>query len=144
MSHKLMSAALCCVSLATVAEEAKTAVEKSPYTASAELGMLFKTGDTKSGDIKAGFDLGHELDAWKSTLQFDMLVKKTEKEMNALQKVISDVEQKLADNSLYEAAEKERLKALLAEQAAAKSELELVEMAWLEASGAIELAAQQT
>ena len=80
MSHKLISAALCCVSLATVAEEAKTAVEKSPYTASAELGMLFKTGDTKSGDIKAGFDLGHELDAWKSTLQFDMLVKKTEKE----------------------------------------------------------------
>ena len=62
--------------------------------------------------------------------------------MTALQKVIGGVEQQLADNSLYEAAEKERLKALLAEQAAAKSELELVEMAWLEATEALESAAQ--
>jgi putative salt-induced outer membrane protein YdiY len=78
MSHKLISAVLCCVSFATVAEEAATPEVKSPYTASAELGMLFKTGDTKSADVKAGFDFGHELGAWKSTLQFDMLVKKTE------------------------------------------------------------------
>jgi putative salt-induced outer membrane protein YdiY len=82
MSHKLISAVLCCASFATVAvaEEAATPEVKSPYTASAELGMLFKTGDTKSTDVKAGFDLGHELDAWKSTLQFDMLVKQTEDE----------------------------------------------------------------
>jgi len=39
MSLKLISAALCCVSLATVAEEATTPKEKSPYTASAELGI---------------------------------------------------------------------------------------------------------
>ncbi|AZQ85549.1 DUF481 domain-containing protein [Colwellia sp. Arc7-635] len=78
MSLKLISAALCCISLTTLAEEATTSEEKSPYTASAELGMLFKTGDTKSADIKAGFDLAHELDAWKSTLQLDLLVKKSE------------------------------------------------------------------
>jgi len=78
MSIKLISAALCCISLTTLAEEATTSEEKSPYTASAELGMLFKTGDTKSADIKAGFDLAHELDAWKSTLQLDLLVKKSE------------------------------------------------------------------
>lgn len=78
MSHKLISAALCCVSFVTIAEDATPAEEKSPYTASAELGMLFKTGDTKSGDIKAGFDLGYEEGAWKTTGQFDMLVKKTE------------------------------------------------------------------
>ena len=40
MSHKLLSAALCCVSLTTLAEEANTPAVESPYTASAELGML--------------------------------------------------------------------------------------------------------
>jgi putative salt-induced outer membrane protein len=80
MTHKLIAAALCCVSLATTAEEAKIPEVKSPYTASAELGMLFKTGDTKSADVKAGFDFAHELAAWKSTVQLDLLVKKTEEE----------------------------------------------------------------
>jgi putative salt-induced outer membrane protein YdiY len=80
MSHKLVSAALCCLSFSAIAEEATTPEEKSPYTASAELGALFKTGDTKSGDIKTGFDFGYEEDVWKATLQFDMLVKKTEQE----------------------------------------------------------------
>ncbi|MGB1262662.1 MAG: DUF481 domain-containing protein [Cognaticolwellia sp.] len=78
MNHKLLLAAMCCVSISAVAEEAPA--EKSPYTASAELGMLFKTGDTKSGDIKAGFDFAHEEGAWKSTVQLDMLVKKSEQE----------------------------------------------------------------
>jgi putative salt-induced outer membrane protein YdiY len=80
MNHKLISAALCCVSLTTVAEEVTTPAEKSPYTASAELGMLFKTGDTKSADVKAGFDLSHEKDAWKSTFNFGLLIKKSELE----------------------------------------------------------------
>ncbi len=99
---------------------------------------LVSAANTKKGDRQAAAEARQRLQPLRNT------VKKTEKEMNALQKIIGDVEQKLADNSLYEAAEKERLKALLAEQAAAKSELELVEMAWLEASEAIELAAQQT
>jgi len=80
MSHKLIFTALCCVSLATVAEEVKAPKAKSPYTASAELGMLFKTGDTKSADVKAGFDFAHEEGVWKSTLQLDLLVKKSEVE----------------------------------------------------------------
>ena len=70
-------------------------------------------------------------------------VKKAEKEMASLQQAMNDVEEKLADNSLYEASKKGELKQLLAEQAAAKSQLELVEMAWLEASEAIESATQQ-
>jgi putative salt-induced outer membrane protein len=78
MSHKLIAVALCCVSLAATAEETKVPKEKSPYTASAELGMLFKTGDTKSADLKAGFDFAHELAAWKSTVELDLLVKKSE------------------------------------------------------------------
>lgn len=80
MSLKLISAALCCVSLATVAEEAATPEKKSPYTASAELGMLFKTGDTNSADVKAGFDFAHEEAAWKSTVQLDLLVKKSDQD----------------------------------------------------------------
>jgi putative salt-induced outer membrane protein len=80
MSHKLIAAALCGVSLVSVAEEATTPKVKSPYTASAELGMLFKTGDTNSADVKAGFDFTHEEDAWKSTVTLSLLVKKTEQE----------------------------------------------------------------
>lgn len=80
MSHKLLSAALCCVSLTTIAEEATTPKEVSPYTASAELGMLFKTGDTNSADIKAGFDFTHEVADWKSTVQLGLLVKKRDQE----------------------------------------------------------------
>ena len=108
----------------------KNKLEKSETSVSA--------ANTKKGDRQAAAEVRQRLQPLRNT------VKKTEKEMNALQKVIGDVEQKLADNSLYEAAEKDRLKALLAEQAAAKLELELTEMAWLEASEAIELAAQQT
>lgn len=78
MSHKLVSAALCCFPLFAVAAEPAAPKVKSPYTASAELGMLFKTGDTKSADVKAGFDFAHEEAAWKSTVQLDMLIKKSE------------------------------------------------------------------
>ena len=78
MNHKLLATALCCVSLATIAEEATSSTETSPYTASAELGLLFKTGDTRSTDFKVGFDLGYEKDQWTATGQFDFLVKKTE------------------------------------------------------------------
>ncbi|MBA6326928.1 DUF481 domain-containing protein [Colwellia sp. MB02u-6] len=80
MSHKLLSAALCCVSLTTLAEEANTPAVESPYTASAELGMLFKTGDTNSADIKSGFDFTYEVDDWKSTVTLGLLVKKSEQE----------------------------------------------------------------
>lgn len=75
MKLKLTLAALCCVSFLTVAEEAA-----SPLTASAELGLLYKTGNTKSADIKTGFDVKYEEDLWRSTFAFDLLVKKTEKE----------------------------------------------------------------
>ena len=80
MNHKLLSAAICCMPLIAVAEEATAPKAKSPYTASAELGMLFKTGDTKSADVKAGFDFTHEAAAWKSTLNLGVLVKKSEEE----------------------------------------------------------------
>ena len=48
-------------------------------TGSAELGFLYKTGNTNSGDIKTGFDLRVAKDQWLSLLNFDLLIKKSEK-----------------------------------------------------------------
>ena len=93
--------------------------------------------NTKKDDRRAAAEARQRLQPLRNE------VKKAEKEMTSLQQIINDVEDKLADNSLYEASKKEELKQLLAEQAAAKSQLELVEMAWLEASEAIELETQQ-
>ena len=62
-----------------LAEE--TAVEEKPsLTVSAELGMLFKTGNAKSGDIKAGLNIKHEEGRWLNLLAFNALAKKLEKE----------------------------------------------------------------
>jgi len=61
-------------------------------------------------------------------------VKKAEKKMDELQTKLNDVEEKLADNSLYEDKAKDQLKALLLEQGNIKSELDNVEMDWLAAS----------
>ena len=54
--------------------------EKSSLTVSAELGLLFKTGNTKSGDIKAGLNLKHEEGQWLNLLTFNALAKKLETE----------------------------------------------------------------
>jgi putative salt-induced outer membrane protein len=62
-----------------LAEEAATE-EASAFTISAELGMLFKTGNTKSGDIKAGLNIKHEEGRWLNLLAFNALAKKLEKE----------------------------------------------------------------
>ncbi len=42
--------------------------------------MLFKTVNTKSGDIKAGLNLKHEEGQWLNSLAFNALAKKLEKE----------------------------------------------------------------
>ena len=80
MDRKLTLASLCLLPLASFssfAEENKEA-EKSAFTASAELGFLFKTGNTKSGDIKAGFNVKHEKDKWRTAVVFNILAKKLE------------------------------------------------------------------
>ncbi|WP_206484881.1 DUF481 domain-containing protein [Thalassotalea sp. G2M2-11] len=77
MNHKLLLASLCCLPFISAAEDSKA--EQSPITASAELGMLYKTGNTKSADIKTGFDFKYEQEAWRSSIALDLLVKKTEK-----------------------------------------------------------------
>jgi len=50
------------------------------FTASAQFGLLYLTGNTRSADIKTGLDLRFEKDLWRSSFIFDLLVKKTEKE----------------------------------------------------------------
>ncbi|MEI6894886.1 MAG: DUF481 domain-containing protein [Colwellia sp.] len=58
--------------------EETTGEETSAFTVSAELGFLFKTGNTKSGDIKAGLNVKHESGKWVNTLAFNALAKKLE------------------------------------------------------------------
>ena len=60
------------------AEEATTEAEKPNLTGSAELGLLYKTGNTKSADLKTGLDFRYEKDRWLSLLKFDLLVKQNE------------------------------------------------------------------
>ncbi len=81
MDRKLTLASLCLLplaSFATLAEEVTEQVKEKPeFTASAELGFLYQTGNTKSGDIKAGFNLKHEKDKWRSVVAFNILAKKS-------------------------------------------------------------------
>ncbi|MDC9725170.1 MAG: ATP-binding cassette domain-containing protein [Gammaproteobacteria bacterium] len=65
-------------------------------------------------------------------------VKKSEQNMDKIQTQLNEVEEKLADNGLYDDSNKEKLKALLVEQGNFKSALEQAEMDWLEASEALE------
>jgi len=51
---------------------------KPMLTGSAELGFLYKTGNTNSGDIKTGFDLRFERGQWTSLFDLDLLIKKTD------------------------------------------------------------------
>ncbi len=83
MNHKLKLASLCLLPLASFATLAEEAKEKPEYTASAELGFLYKTGNTKSADIKAGFNLKHEKDKWRSVVAFNVLAKKLEEKDDA-------------------------------------------------------------
>ncbi|REL36386.1 DUF481 domain-containing protein [Thalassotalea euphylliae] len=79
MRNNLVAIALCSVgfSAATCAQEQPKAPEHE-YKASAELGFLFKTGNSKSGDIKTAFDFEHKYDKWTSLLKANLLYRKTE------------------------------------------------------------------
>ena len=84
MKLKLTSAALVALSilpLHIVAEEAtvEEAVKEKPvFSGSAQLGILFKTGNTESNDLKSGFKLRYEKGDWLSLADFDILVKQAD------------------------------------------------------------------
>jgi ATP-binding cassette subfamily F protein 3 len=65
-------------------------------------------------------------------------IKKLEEQMNRLQARKAEIDAKLADPAIYDAAKKDELKALIAEQGVCGRELEDVEMAWLEQQEALE------
>ncbi len=96
MNHKLNLIAIataCCVPFASLAEDTK-AID-SPFSSSAELGFLYKTGNTKSADINAGLSVKYEKDQWLSTLNFNVLAKKTEQDVdNTGEKELITTEQK--------------------------------------------------
>lgn len=82
MKNSLLAAALSTLLFSGVsfAEEKKFYSKEHSYKASAELGFLYKTGNSKSGDIKTGFDFEHEYARWRSELKANLLYKKTEVE----------------------------------------------------------------
>lgn len=65
-------------------------------------------------------------------------VKKAEQALDKLNSELAELETQLADTTLYEAANKEKLKSLLQQQAATKAAVEQAEMDWLEASEQLE------
>lgn len=80
MKSKIAAAALVLLPLTGQQALAEDAVipEKPALTVSAELGFLFKTGNTKSGDIKAGLNVKHEEGQWLNLMAFNALAKKIE------------------------------------------------------------------
>ena len=67
-------------------------------------------------------------------------VKKSETLLSSLQKQQLEIEQTLADSTLYEADSKDRLKEILAQQTTLKQQLQQAEEDWMNASEALELA----
>ena len=91
MTRNIIVVALCCAPLISFAEEAE---EKPAITSSAELGFLYKTGNTKSADVKAGYDFKYDKDLWRSTLALDLLIKKTDVENDNGEKELETTDQK--------------------------------------------------
>ncbi len=75
------------------ADESKQPASGTLFTASAQLGFLYLTGNTRSADIKTGLDLRFERGLWRSFFVFDLLVKKTETE-NDMKKEFETTDQK--------------------------------------------------
>lgn len=77
ITHKQATAADILSSLST-AKQDKTIVVPPLLTGSAELGMLYKTGNSNSGDIKSGLDLRLQTGRWLSLLDINILLKKAD------------------------------------------------------------------
>jgi len=60
-------------------DKVETIDVKPMLTGSAELGFLYKTGNTHSADMKTGINLRLEKDRWLSLLNIDLLIKKADK-----------------------------------------------------------------
>jgi ATP-binding cassette subfamily F protein 3 len=65
-------------------------------------------------------------------------IKRLEEQMAKVQEKKSDIDARLADPSIYDAASKDELKALIVDQAYHAKELEQLETEWLEQQEALE------
>lgn len=74
----------------------------------------------------------------QSTKSFRDTISKSEKQISSLQKLLTEIEDKMSDMSLYEADNKAKLNAVIAEQVEAKNTLEAIELDWLEAQEQLE------
>ncbi len=84
--------------------ETKVTDTKPMLTGSAELGFLYKTGNTHSADIKTGIDIIFENDRWLSLLNIDLLIKKTDitdKDTNELHFKTTDQKWTVASQTNY-------------------------------------------
>lgn len=85
------------------ADESQQPSSGTLFTASAQLGFLYLTGNTRSADIKTGLDLRFERGLWRSFFVFDLLVKKTETETqisdDELRKELETTDQKWSISS---------------------------------------------
>ena len=97
-----------------------------------------------SADKSPAVNNGKKLDRQAAAQQRQKLqplrnqVKKAEQVLDKQNAELAKIELQLADTTLYEAANKEKLKDLLQQQAATKAALEQAEMDWLEASEILE------
>jgi len=62
------------------AEQSQPSALVPLLTGSAELGFLYKTGNSNSADMKSGVDLHFENGRWRSLLNVDLLIKKADVE----------------------------------------------------------------
>ena len=74
----------------------------------------------------------------QSTKSFRDTISKSEKQISVLQKLLTEIEDKMSDMSLYETDNKAQLNAVIAQQVDAKTKLESIELDWLEAQEQLE------
>ncbi|MGX9418060.1 ABC transporter ATP-binding protein [Vibrio sp. WJH972] len=79
----------------------------------------------------------------KTTAPLRKKLSQLESKMDALSESVSEIDEKLADSSLYEIENKSVLTDLIATQASAKSELEKIEATWMEQQEELELLEQE-
>ena len=90
------------------------------------------TADQRKARKREQAELRQQLSPWKKQLA------RAEKAMEASQARLAELEQALSDASLYEEANKGRLRELLAEQASTRAALEEAEATWLETGEKLE------
>lgn len=74
----------------------------------------------------------------QSTKSYRDTISKSEKQISVLQKLLTEIEERMSDMSLYEAENKIKLNEVIAQQVEAKNKLEAIELDWLEAQEHLE------